>query len=242
MSRRCGWSAKPWLLALSGLWPMALVPAVAGTPQPALTGVAAAAHLQAAQRQARGDAPALAVFKRACAASQAPATAALAVQQLRQAEADHQAERARPRPQPERLLQAVVARGCAAYHATRLQPGQSHPVWWHSQLRIDSVRPAATGLAVQAQVSTADGVVASSRITLARGLHHACFVLTDAQGLAACAMVDTHPHGGPADAWAEAHEGPVIATFAGSVSPTRVELPAVAFRDLPVFASAPAFR
>jgi hypothetical protein len=115
-------------------------------------------------------------------------------------------------------------------------------VWWHSQLQFDGIRPAATGFQIQARAQTADGAVASSRITFARGLHHACFVSTDLQGQAGCVMVDTHPHGGRPDAWAEAHEGPFIATFAGSVSPTRVELPAVAFRDLPVFASAPAFR
>ena len=242
MSRRCGWSVRALLLAGCGLGHAALVPVLAGTPQPPTVVVAAAAHLQAAQRQARSDATSMAVFKRSCGLSQAPRTATLAVQQLRQAEADHQAERAQPRPQADRLLQAVVARGCAAYHATRLQPGQSYPVWWHSQLQFDGIRPAATGFQIQARAQTADGAVASSRITFARGLHHACFVSTDVQGQAACVMADTHPHGGRPDAWAEAHEGPFIATFAGSVSAIRVELPAVAFRDLPVFASAPAFR
>ncbi|MDH4393244.1 MAG: hypothetical protein QE285_17705 [Aquabacterium sp.] len=227
---------------MCGLGQAALVPVLAATPQPPVAGVAAAAHLQAAQRQARGDAPSMAMFKRQCALSQAPRTAALAVQQLRQAEADHQAERALPRPRADRLLQMVVARGCAAHHATRLQPGLSYPVWWHSQLRFDGIRPAATGFEIQARAHTADGAVATSRITFARGLHHACFVLTDAQGLAACVMVDTHPHGGRPDAWADAHEGPFVATLAGSVSPTRVELPAVEFRDLPVFASAPVWR
>lgn len=240
-----GWrwlSVRTWLLALSGLWPMALVPAAAGPLQPGAAGVPAAAHLQAAKRQARGDAAAMAVFQRACAASQTPGTAALAARQLQQAEADHQAERAQPRPQADRLLQMAVARGCAAYHATRLQPGQSYPVWWHSRLQFDGIRPAATGFEIQARATTTQGAVASSRVTFARGLHHACFVLTDNRGHAACAMVDTHPHGGRPDAWAEAHEGPFVATLAGSVSPTRVELPAVAFRDLPVFASAPVFR
>lgn len=207
-------------------------------------GVPAASHLRAAQQQARADPALTAMVRRQCAGRGAgkPATAAQALLQLQQAEAAHRDERAWPRPRADRLLQAVVARGCAAYHATRLQPGASFPVWWHTALRIDGVRLAATGYEVQARAITADGPVAGSRVTFSRGLHHACFVPTDLAGQAACVMVDTHPHGGRPDGWAEAHEGPVVATFAGSVSVTRVALPAVEFRDLPVFASAPAWR
>ncbi|HPG78869.1 MAG TPA: hypothetical protein PK756_09385 [Piscinibacter sp.] len=199
-------------------------------------------HLRAAQRQAHGQPALVALARPACAHAAAPRTAALALQALAQAEAYHRAERAMERPRADRLLQAVVLRGCAAYHASRLQPGASHPVWWHTRLRIDSVRPAATGFSVQASAGHVNGPVAGSRITFARALHHACFVATDAGGQAACTMVDTHPHGGRPDAWAEAHEGPIIATLAGSVSPTRVELPAVEVRELPVFTSAPAWR
>ncbi|GCL62882.1 hypothetical protein [Pseudaquabacterium pictum] len=206
------------------------------------TGVPSDSHLRAAQRQARGQPALAALVRHHCAQTAAPKTAALARQALEQAEAAHRAERALPRPEPDRLLQHVVLRSCAAHHATRLQPGASFAVWWHTRLAIDSMRPTATGFEALARASTVNGAVASSRVTLARGLHHACFMATDATGQAACVLVDTHPHGGRPDAWAEAHEGPVIATFAGSVSPDRVELPAVAFRDMPVFASPPAWR
>lgn len=199
-------------------------------------------HLLAAQQQARGQPALVVLVRRQCANAAASRTADLALQALAQAEADHRAERALPRPQADRLLQAVVLRGCTAYHATRLQAGASFPVWWHTVLRIDGVRPAATGFEVQARATTSHGPVTSSRITFSRGLHHACFVSTDAVGQAACVMVDTHPHGNRSDAWAEAHEGPLVATFAGSVSAARVDLPAIESRDLPVFASAPAWR
>lgn len=228
--------------AASGAASTAPIAALTTAPTAGPAAVPAHSHLLAAQRQSRGQPALVAMVRRHCARSAAPKTAALALQALTGAEAAHRAVRALPRPQPQQQLQAVVLRSCAAHHATRLQPGASFPVWWHTRLDIDSVRPTATGFEVQARASTAQGAVASSRVTLARGLHHACFIATDASGQAACVMVDTHPHGGRPDAWAEAHEGPVIATFAGSVSPERVELPAVAVRDMPVFASLPAWR
>ena len=197
-------------------------------------------HLQAAQRQARGDAPLQRpVLKRACARHrQAPRTAAVwQSRQLQQAEAIHQQERAQARPDTARLLQVVVLRGCAAYHATRLQPGVSHPVWLHTRLRIESLRPGSTGFAVQARASSAAGGALPSRVTFSRGLHHACFTTTDAVGLASCTMVDTHPHGDRINGWAEIHEGPLVATYSGSVSATVVQLPAVETREFPVFTS-----
>ena len=228
-------------LLLAGLPGRSHAAVTAGEPPTGLAAVPADSHLRAAQRQSKGQPALAALVRRHCARTAAPKTAGLARQDLEQAEAAHRAERALPRPQPDRLLQAVVLRGCAAYHATRLQAGASFPVWWHTRLDIHSVRPTATGFEVQAQASTVNGAVVSSRITLARGLHHACFMATDASGQAACVLVDTHPHGGRPDAWAEAHEGPVIASFAGSVLPDRVELPAVTVRDMPVFASLPAW-
>lgn len=241
------WPRRSFAAAAAALLPLGCLPwstyaGVAGGESSAgHTSVSADSHLRAAQRQSKGQ-PALAsLVRRHCGQSAAPKTAALARQGLEYAEAAYRAERALSRPQPDRLLQAVVLRGCAAYHATRLQVGASFPVWWHTRLDILSVRPTATGFEVHAHASTVNGAVASSRVTLARGLHHACFMDTDATGQAVCVLVDTHPHGGRPDVWAEAHEGPVIATFAGSVSLDRVELPAVAFRDMPVFVGLPSW-
>lgn len=231
-------SGRLWLLLLSAGLNLASLPAAASSSVPTPNGAAATTHLRAAERQAVGDESLKAAFARWClTSSSAPETAALAVRRLGQAEADHQAERALPRPRANRLLLAVVLRSCAAFHATRLQPGASYPVWLHTQIRIEGSRPTAAGLEMQARATTVDGAVANSRITFSRGLHHACFASTDATGKATCTMVDTHPHseGGMGSGWAEAHEGPVVATLAGSVSASRVELPAVGFLDLPVF-------
>lgn len=214
----------------------------AANPSPAVAqAVPAAAHRQAAQRQAQGDAVLKRAFKQWCSVASAPTTAALAAQRLLAAEADHQRERAQPAPDEDRLRLAVVLRGCAAYHASRLLPGSSHPVWLHTQLLLVSVRPGKLGFEVAAQASTVDGPVVNSRITFARGLHHACFASTDAAGVVTCTLVDTHPHGNKLDGWAEAHEGPFVATLAGSVASTVVQLPAVAFRDMPVFANFPSW-
>lgn len=228
-----------WILA--GVIPATvLAPARADSPEQPI--VASVAHRRAAERHARLDPVLRATFRRDCSSSSGPTTAALAAQRLQQAEADYRAERALPRPRADRLLMAVVARGCAAYHATRLHPGTSYPVWLQSQVRIEEIKPAATGFEVQARATTVDGAVENSRITFSRGLHHACFQLTDAKGKVHCVMVDTHPHGDRVNGWAEAHEGPLVVTLAGSVSPTRVELPAVEFRDFPVFVGAAGFR
>lgn len=216
-------------------------PVAATSPAPAALAVTADSHRDAARRQSR-DSPALRQrFARACAPSAAPPSAALAVQALQALEAEHQRERLQAQPDPERLRHTVVLRGCMAYHATRLQAGASYPVWWHTWLSIDSVRPASTGFEAQARVTTAHGAAATSRVTFSRGLHHACFVQTDADGRAGCTLVDTHPHGDRLNGWAEAHEGPLIATYAGSVSAAAVALPATHTRELPVFASLPAF-
>jgi hypothetical protein len=222
--------------AASGLGGLLVAAAVASPAAAASAGVEADAHRRAAARQAQGDPVLVAAFQRGCSPASAPRTAEQALQQLRQTETDHQAERAQPRPRADVLLRAVVLRGCAAFHATRLQPGTSYPVWWQSQVRIEAMRPAATGFEIQARAGTADGAVSDSRVTFSRGLHHACFVPTNSKGQAACVMVYTHPHGSRVDGWAEANEGPFVATFAGRVSATRVDLPAVEFRDLPVFA------
>jgi len=230
---------RRWLGAGLGL---VAASALATAPAPAGVAVDAKAHLRAAKRQAHGDHALSAAFQRACSAAATPKTAALAVQQLRQTEADHQNERSQSRPRQDRLLLAVVMRGCAAWHATRLQPGASYPVWLHTRVRIEGVKPAAAGFEIQAWASTVDGPVSNSRITFSRGLHHACFAPTDATGKAACVMVDSHPHGDASHGGAEAHEGPFVATLAGSVSPNRVELPTVEFREVPVFASQPPFR
>ena len=80
-----------------------------------------------------------------------------------------------------------------------------------------------------------DGPVVNSHLTFAQGLHMACSGRTDARGAVRCTLVDTHPHGpaaGPANG-DEAHGGAVTATLAGSVSPERVELPAVVRREPP---------
>jgi hypothetical protein len=216
----------------------AVTAAAAAAPAAApLPSVPADAHLQAAQRQARGHPVLQQAVRRACASSAAPTGAAAAEQALREAEADYQRERAQARPDAARLLQAVVLRGCAAYHATRLQPEVSHPVWLHTRLTIDAVRPGLTGFEVQARATTIGGTARPSRVTFSRGLHHACFVSTDAAGLGGCTMVDTHPHGDRVNGWAEAHEGPLVATYAGNVSATVVQLPAVETREFPVFSS-----
>lgn len=218
--------------------------AAAAAPVPAAAqAVPAAAHLQAAQRQAQGDAALKRAVRQWCSAASAPATAALAVQRLQAAEADHQRERAQPAPDADRLRLAVVQRGCAAYHASRLLPGSSHPVWLHTQLLLVSVKPGKLGFEVTAKASTVDGPVVNSRITFARGLHHACFASTDATGVVTCTLLDTHPHGSnPLNGWAEAHAGPFVATLAGSMAPTVVQLPAITLREMPVFSSGPIFR
>lgn len=223
-----------WAGELACAWSAGCLPA---PPAAAATPVAADSHLQAAQRQSRADPALQAAVRRACARSSAPASAALAVRALQQAEAEHQHERAQPRPDPARLLHTVVLRSCLAYHATRLQAGASYPVWLHTRLAIESVRPAGTGFEAQARATTADGAAVVSRVTFSRGLHHACFAQSDPSGLAGCTLVDTHPHGDRGNGWAEAHEGPLVATYAGSVGPGVVALPAVATRDFPVFAS-----
>lgn len=115
----------------------------------------------------------------------------------------------------------------------------SYPVWLHTRLTIEAIRPGGSGFDVQALASTTDGPARSSRVTFSRGLHHACFAPSDTIGRAGCTMVDTHPHGGRVDGWVEAHEGPIVATYAGSVSATVVQLPAVETRDFPVFAGLP---
>lgn len=182
------------------------------------------------------------VFQRTCVQAGQRIDAAQALQALRAAESDWRRERERAEPREAVLQQAVVARSCAAHHATRLQAGASHAVWWPSKVDILGVQPAAAGWTVEVRATTLAGPVVGSRITLSRGLHHTCFALSDATGSVRCTLLDTHPHGGAMNVWAEAHEGPIVATLAGQVAPDRVELPAVGQRAIPVFVSARSFR
>jgi hypothetical protein len=225
-------------LSLLGAGLLALVVAVAGQDGPAAHGP----HWQAARVLAQGDAAMLAAFERGCSPAAAPATAAQALQRLQAAEAEHRAERVQLQPREERLRLAVVQRACAAHHASHLQPDLQIPIWLHTRLQLTRITPGQAGFEVEAQASTPLGPVARSRITLARGLHHSCFGLTDNAGVVRCTLLDTHPHGNRLDGWAEAHEGPFVATLAGSVSPTVVELPAFAARAMPVFSASPFLR
>jgi hypothetical protein len=232
---------NPALLAGAGL----LADWAHGSPHEAATpvqAVPASAHLLAAQRQARRDPSLQALFQRTCLLAGHRIDAPRALQMLQSAEADWRLERDRPEPREAVLRQVVVARSCAAHQLTRLSPGSSHAVWLHTQVEILGVLPSAAGWTVEARATTMDGPVVGSRITIARGLHHTCFALTDAAGSVRCTLVDTHPHSGRPSAWAEAHEGPIVATVAGQVTPARVELPAVGQREIPVFMAAGPFR
>lgn len=239
--------ASPRPMALARLWGwvagcLAMLAAGASPAPTRVPTVGAEVHRDAAQRQAQGHTSSRSVVERWCSTASSPASAELAVQRLQAAEAEYRTERMLPRPRADQLRLAVVRRSCAAYHASRLLPGESYPIWLYTHLQIKSVRPAAAGFEVQAVATTVDGPVVNSRITFARGLHHACFAATDAAGVVTCTMVDTHPHGPGVGVWAEAHEGPVVATLAGKVAPEVVELPSVSFRDLPAFANLPGFR
>jgi hypothetical protein len=137
---------------------------------------------------------------------------------------------------PALLRSLVVQRECAAYQATRFLPQIRRPVWLLSELTLSRPRTAAhaEGMRVEAFARNVDGPVVNSRITFSQGLHMSCFGLTDARGAVRCTLVDTHPHGpGSNDQDDEAHDGPLIASLAGSVSTDRVELPAAVQRDLP---------
>jgi hypothetical protein len=227
----------PLQLALYGI--CALLPELAlpsALPEKPL--VTANSHLRAAERHAGREPDLRTIFRHACAAKSAPKTVEEAVSAVRKTEAVFHNERAQATPDQTLLTRAVVLRGCAAYHATRLQPGASYPLWLLSSLKVTQmglVNPPGKGWWVEAQARNLNGPVANSRLTFSQGAHMSCFGATDAQGVVRCTLQDTHPHGpGPLSA-AEvaAHKGPVIATLAGSVSASRIELPTVTERPMP---------
>jgi hypothetical protein len=209
---------------------------------------AAEQHRSAAVRQAAGNRAAGAGLKAWCvpqlrAGGAGAAEAAIAAVSAAEA-AYRDAAYAPARARPEVLQMLVVQRQCAAFRAARAAPSRVLPVWLLSKLSITQMGPAVppeTGWWVEAKASHADGPVVGSRITFSQGAHMSCFGLSDAKGVVRCRMQDTHPHG--PGAWSKAdvaaHSGPVIASLAGSVSASRVELPAVAERAMPAPFAAP---
>ncbi len=206
--------------------------------QPGLAGAApAVTHLQSAQKLAQATPTLQRAFKQWCSAKPTNLPADVAEQRLQAAETSHQTERAQARPDADRLRTAVLLRACAAHQASLLQPGRVRPVWLHTAVDITELRPGPSGVEVRAKATSPQGPVVNSRITFARGLHHSYFALSNARGEVQCTLVDTHPHAGRVGGWDAAHDGPVVATLAGSMTSTVVELPAVALRELPTFAS-----
>lgn len=199
----------------------------------------AARHLLAAEGQAARDPTLRQRRERWCKTAAAPADATLAEQAVRVAEeAYRNAAGAATPPARAALRSLVVQRECAALHAARLQPQVRRPVWLISELtivRVGASSSTANGMEVVAVARNVNGPVVNSRITFSQGVHMSCFGVTDVRGSVRCTLVDTHPHG-PESAHGtddEAHEGPLIATLAGSTSADRVELPAVVQQSLP---------
>lgn len=236
--RHLPWCA-PLGLALCGLWGAVPELALASSgASPNAHRVTASSHRRAAEKHAGSQPELRATFRRACSSKSAPKTVEEAVNAIRKAETGLQHERSQPNPDPQRLKQAVVLRGCAAYHATRLQPGASHPLWLLSSLTVTGmgyVKPPGKGWWVEAVAQNVEGSVANSRLTFSQGAHMSCFGTTDAKGAVRCVLQDSHPHGpGPLTAAdVAAHSGPVIATLAGSVSSTRVEIPSTTEHPMP---------
>jgi hypothetical protein len=226
--------AAPGLRALGLILALFVEPdrADAATPDEAVR------HLRAAKRQAAGL-PELEKRRRAwCSAGARPPSALSAVAAVRGVEAAYRAAAYSPvRATQRELLGLVVQRECAAYHAARLEPQVRRPVWLFSDLRIVAFRLSGglTGaVEAEAEARNIDGPVRNSRITFSQGLHMSCFVATGIQGAARCTLVDTHPHGPGWNPFGDpSHQGPLIATLAGSVSSERVELPAVVERPWP---------
>lgn len=195
-------------------------------------------HLRAAQGQAAGDAALEKRLRAWCSAGAMPRSASAAVAAVRDAEAAYRAAAYAPvRATQKELRSLVVQRECAAYQAARLEPQVRRPMWLFSDLRIVEFRLTGglTGaVEAEAEARNIDGPVRNSRITFSQGLHTSCFAATGVQGATRCTLVDTHPHGPGWNPLGDAsHQGPLIATLAGSVSSDRVELPAVVERPWP---------
>lgn len=149
---------------------------------------------------------------------------------LREAEAKFRADREAQRMHP---VSALIERECLAHRLAALDPTFQSPVWYLSHLRFIRVtrgRGPHSVLEVVAQAYNAKGPIVNNRITFSMGLHHSCFGYTDAKGLVACTLVDTHPHG-PGDEHKDEAET-VVASLQGSMSDALVEWPTTATRKL----------
>lgn len=191
------------------------------------------AHLANAGLHAKGKPSLMAAMARWC-SPQTPQSTSLQDRSLRLPEVEmaYQRERQAERPDRTRMLSLVVERECAAFQEARVSGAPVRPIWLLSQLRV--LRPTTAGsneLHWRAVATNLAGPVVDSRITFSKGLHMACFGITDARGQVQCTLVDTHPHGPGSEGTPEEHEGPLVVSLAGTVDRRRVQLPAVVIQN-----------
>lgn len=127
----------------------------------------------------------------------------------------------------------LIERECLAHRLAALDSAFQSPVWYLSQVRFIRVthgRGPHGDLEAVAQAHNAKGPIVNNRITFSMGLHHSCFGYTDANGVVACTLVDTHPHGSEDEHKDEAET--VVASLQGSMSDALVEWPTTSTRKL----------
>lgn len=94
--------------------------------------------------------------------------------------------------------------------------------------RLDGNEP----LKVSVRIRTHSDPLAGATVVFAREPHLMCTALTDAEGVAACELFDTHGHTEPHDTGPEAP--PTIATFSGRVSADELHVPLAVALKTPV--------
>lgn len=129
----------------------------------------------------------------------------------------------------------LVQRECLAYQARQLVPEMALPVWQQSTLQLQRLtHQPPRGWTASVRATTPLGPVAHSRVTFSIGSHWSCFADTNAQGVALCTLVDTHPHGpDDQDHHDEAEHAPLVISLQGSVTPQRVQWPSTRTVALP---------
>jgi hypothetical protein len=119
------------------------------------------------------------------------------------------------------ILAAIArARNCVAHTEA---VSTANAVSWEV-VDVSPLRNPSRPLEVAVRASIAGRPVTDSQVTFARGLHLYCIAKTDRSGVAKCTLSELHEDDG-AD---EDEAAPVVATFGGAVSPTKIQLPTTA--------------
>ncbi|SCK14044.1 hypothetical protein VAR608DRAFT_0847 [Variovorax sp. HW608] len=132
-----------------------------------------------------------------------------------------QAPRTGSRTQAAILAAIARARNCVV--RSEAASATANAVSWEV-VDVSPLRKPSLPVEVAVRASIAGRPVADSQVTFARGLHLFCIAKTDRRGVAKCTLSELHEDDG-AD---EDQAAPVVATFGGAVSPTKIQLPTTA--------------